>query len=239
MSEKTDAKTVEMTINGRTGTFPAGMTILEAARHVGIHIPTLCYSEAVSQYGSCRLCVVEVSRRGRKRYVISCMHPVGSFEVRTDCPEVLEARRSILEFLLARSPNSPELKALYRQYARDAQPPYSIVGVHGESNCILCGLCVRACAEVVGASAVGFANRGIRKKVTPGLFRCSDVCIGCGTCVFVCPTDAIRVEEVNSVHMAHEWNQESDRRHCRVCGTVHVKPEFFEDLTALTPRSEG
>jgi NADH dehydrogenase/NADH:ubiquinone oxidoreductase subunit G len=239
MSEATESGMVQMTIDGKVGQFPAGMTILEAARNLGIDIPTLCYSEAVSQYGACRLCTVELIRRGKSRFVIACMHPVGPFEVKTDSTSVREARRTLVEFFLARSPNSPELKELHRRFGGDGTPPYSVAADFGETKCVLCGLCVRVCSEVIGASAVGFAKRGMAKMVAAGLMEWSETCIGCGTCVYVCPTNAIKVADINSVPTGHEWGHEHDHRQCRTCASIDARPEFFADLEALTLKPEG
>jgi NADH dehydrogenase/NADH:ubiquinone oxidoreductase subunit G len=230
---------VTMTIDGRSGEFPADMTILEAARSMGVEIPTLCYSEAVSQYGACRLCTVEIVRRGRSRYVISCMHPVGPFEVRTDSAGIRDARRTLVEFFLARNPKSPELNALYAKFGGTGKPPYTLASQFGETKCILCGLCVRVCAEVIGASAVGFARRGMAKKVAAGMMRWSETCIGCGSCVYVCPTNAIAVADINSVPTGHVWKHEQDHRQCRTCASIHAQPEYFPDMQALTLRPEG
>ncbi|MBM4356333.1 MAG: 4Fe-4S dicluster domain-containing protein, partial [Deltaproteobacteria bacterium] len=124
--------------------------------------------------------------------------------------------------------------ALYEEYG-GGKPPFSIRGGTGghKDNCILCGLCVRVCAEVIGADAIGFANRGMKKVATPGLMRDSDRCIGCATCVLICPTQAIRVEDINSIAIGHRWGHEADHRHCRLCGSIVSTPEFFTDLGAL------
>ncbi len=238
MSEITK-ETVKMTINGKEIELPSDMTILEAARHVGVPIPTLCFSESVTQYGACRFCTVEVTKRGRKKYVVACLHPVGDLEVRTDTEEIRQARKTLLEFYLARSPQAPELLELYREYGGGDSAPFSIVDNHGEDNCILCGLCARVCDEIVGAAAVGFAGRGIKKEVAPGMLRASDKCIGCGTCVYVCPTDSIRVADINSVYSEHKWPNELSHRHCRACAGIHVEPEFFKELEVLVQVPKG
>ena len=149
---------VVMQIDGKEVKASDDMTVLQAARAAGIHIPTLCHHEKLEPFGGCRMCMVEVETRGRKSYVVSCLYPVAKdLVVRTRSERVDKIRRVILEELLAHAPNSPELVALAREYRADRDRFDK-----DPSFCILCGLCVRYCAEVKQKNAVGFIENGAR-----------------------------------------------------------------------------
>ncbi|MHB1121201.1 MAG: 2Fe-2S iron-sulfur cluster-binding protein [Ramlibacter sp.] len=175
---------VVLQIDGREVTAGSDMTVLQAARAAGIHIPTLCHHEKLEPFGGCRMCMVEVEANGRKSYVVSCLYPVArNLVVRTRSQRVDKIRRVILEELLAHAPNSPELVELAREYKADAnrfdmEPSF----------CILCGLCVRYCAEVKGSHAVDFIERGAQREISfiPEIAR--KECWDCQECFALCPT---------------------------------------------------
>jgi NADH dehydrogenase/NADH:ubiquinone oxidoreductase subunit G len=181
---------VEFKINGEKVQAQEGWTILETARQHGLHIPTLCFHEAVQPSGACRLCVVELRQGDWSKIVISCMYPVApDLEVYTDSERVKNVRRWILEMLLAECPASPEI--------RELAASYGVTGtrfqVHDpEGDCILCGLCVRVCSEVVGANAISTVGRGVHKKIGAPYLEPTEDCVACGSCVTVCPTGAMR-----------------------------------------------
>jgi NADH dehydrogenase/NADH:ubiquinone oxidoreductase subunit G len=235
---------VSATINGQKVEFEDGTTVLEAIRSLGIHVPTLCYHEALTPYGACRLCVVEVVSGGRKRLAASCVYPLEEgLEVITDSPEVQKARKATMEFLLARSPNSAYLRERAASEFGISEPRF-VLEPEDQSDCILCGLCVRACAEIVGVSAIDFVQRGIKSQVEPPFFKGSDVCIGCGTCVLVCPTGYIQVEHIAKIAAAHEFPKigtEDVSDHavkCRVCGAYHLGPAYPKDYRKLFAGAE-
>jgi len=96
---------VKITINDKLLEVPEGTTVLEAARKVGIAIPTLCYYEAVKPYGGCRLCLVEITQGGRTQLTTSCTYPVSEgLSVITESPDITEARRLMIDLLLSRCP---------------------------------------------------------------------------------------------------------------------------------------
>ena len=108
---------VLFTIDGQKVKAQKGWTVLETARHYGIHIPTLCYHEAVRPSGACRLCVVEARHGERSKVVISCMYPpTNGVEIRTDTDRVMNVRRWILEMLLSECPASKEIADLAAEY---------------------------------------------------------------------------------------------------------------------------
>lgn len=180
---------IAFTINGKEIQGQEGWTVLEAARWHGIDIPTLCYHPAVEPYGACRLCVVEVDEGRRTRVVISCMYPIREgIKVQTDTPRVNNVRRWIVQLLVDESPASPQIQELARKFGVTPSR-FKKSGV--DFACHLCGLCVRACQEVVGTQVLTFSNRGLKKKVTSPFHQVSKECIRCGTCLYVCPTGAM------------------------------------------------
>jgi len=213
---------VKLTINGQEVEVEEGLSILEVASRMGIKIPTLCYHPAVSAYGACRLCTVEVNEGGLSRLTTSCTYSVKEgIKVKTDSEKVKKARRLIIEMLLARSPNVKVIQDLAKEMGvKKARFPQE------EEDCILCGLCVRVCKEVIGANAVGFANRGAKRKVTTPFEIQSDTCIGCGACAVVCPTQAIKIEDIEDKREIDVWHTELKRAKCERCGRY-----FFPEAT--------
>lgn len=193
-------------LNGRTRKASEGMTVLEASREARVEIPALCAHEALEPYGGCRLCIVEVRPRGSRKWriVASCLYPVSEgLEVRTNTERIDRLRRFLLELLLARSPSSLFVKEFAYRYGV-SKTRFAKVG----DNCILCGLCVRTCSEIVGSNAIGFSGRGIDRKVEPPYGYDRSRCIACGACTYVCPTGAVqmeheRVEELRKLESEH------------------------------------
>jgi bidirectional [NiFe] hydrogenase diaphorase subunit len=180
---------ITLTINGKKVRGQEGWTILDVARWNGIEIPTLCHHGALEPYGACRLCVVEVNDGKRSRVVISCMYPIRKgITVQTESPRVANVRRWIIQLLLDESPESPKIQELAKTFGVTPSR-FKKAGV--DFACHLCGLCVRACREVVGVQALTFANRGLAKEITSPFHAASKECIGCGTCTYVCPTGAM------------------------------------------------
>ena len=173
-------------IDGKAVKAAEGMTVLQAARLAGIAIPTLCDHPKLEPYGVCRICTVEVEVRGRKNYVVSCLYPVApDLVVRTRSEKVDKIRRVIVEELLAHAPNSPELMNLAQEYGADRDRFEK-----EPSFCILCGLCVRYCAEIKQKNAVGFIERGTRREISFIPEIASKECWDCQECFALCPTSA-------------------------------------------------
>jgi ferredoxin/glycine cleavage system H lipoate-binding protein len=183
---------ITLMVNGKKVKAQEGAILLEVLRKLSISIPTLCYHPDLTPQGSCRLCTVEVRENGRSQLVTSCNYPVrAGIDVRTHSRRVLRARRVLIELLLARCPQA----GIVRQLARELRVKKSRFRTFDpENTCILCGLCVRTCHEVVGASAIGFSSRGIDRKVGTPFHIDTDKCVACGACEYVCPTGAISME---------------------------------------------
>jgi NADP-reducing hydrogenase subunit HndD len=211
MAETTDAKQVTLRIDGRTVTVPRGVTIAQAAERIGVRIPTLCFHPRLSLPGACRVCIVDVKEMGH--YMAACSSTVwDGMVVRTNSPEIRQARRDIVELLLDNHPmdcqtcerdGNCELQnlayslgvreRLFEGARKDLPRDESSTAVIREPNkCILCGRCVRVCAEVQGVHNLSQQGRGFTTVVTPAHGQPMDesVCIQCGQCITVCPTAA-------------------------------------------------
>jgi formate dehydrogenase major subunit len=204
---------VNLTIDGKQLEVKEGTTVLNAARQAGIEIPTLCDHPELTPYGGCRLCLVEVE--GAKTLQPSCTMPASNnMVVKTDTEKIREARKFVLTMIFSERnhfcpycqvsggdcelQNSAYAEGMthwpiqpnWKPYPVDASHPY-IVMEH--NRCILCRRCVRACGELVGNFTLGFEERGAESALVAdiGLPLGDSSCIGCGTCVQVCPTGAL------------------------------------------------
>ncbi len=179
---------ITLRINGVQVSVDDGTNLLDAARFLGIPIPTLCHMDGLSPYGACRLCVVEIGEESRSRLVTSCTYPAEEgLEVRTGSARVVRARKMIVELLLASCPQSKVVQDLASGY-----------DVHQQrfrqefEDCILCGRCVRMCEEQMMAKAIGFSGRGEKRNIGTPFDRKSEVCRLCGGCLYVCPACQLR-----------------------------------------------
>jgi bidirectional [NiFe] hydrogenase diaphorase subunit len=183
---------IQLNIDGREVKAEEGMTVLEAARSVGISIPTLCHHEKLEPYGACRLCIVELESRGGSKIVVSCVYPVEKdLVVRTRSEKIDRIRKMILELQMAHAPDSFILQELAKEYGADKNRFEK-----EPSFCIHCGLCVRYCAEVKKKNAVGFVDRGIRKEISFIPEIASKECWSCKECFELCPTEALQAAYV-------------------------------------------
>lgn len=176
---------IRLTINNQSMEVLEGTTLLQAIEKAGVKIPTLCHHKALTPYGACRLCVVEVQAPGRPATIqAACSCPaLEGFAVLTHTDRVLRARRIVAELLLARCPEAEPIRRIATE-----------LGVHEprirkkNDDCIYCGLCVRMCRERMGRTAIGFSGRGPRKKLEPPFGKHNPICWTCGACDFICPT---------------------------------------------------
>lgn len=222
---------VPITIDGQMVQIDSGAPIMDAAKKAGVVIPTLCYHEALKPYGSCRLCMVEMIINKQRRLVTACSFPVeGGMEVFTDTAKLRQFRRMMIELLLAKGPDVSSLHAMAKQMGIQS----SRFKKQDTTECILCGLCVRFCEEVVGVSAIGLVNRGIDREVATPFKVASDVCIGCGSCTYICPAGCIEMvpdKKIPHMHIMkmgqHSLNACINEFQCETCP---VEKEFFEDM---------
>jgi NADH dehydrogenase/NADH:ubiquinone oxidoreductase subunit G len=214
-------------IDGREFKAEKGQTILQVAKENGIDIPTLCHHEAIEPYGACRLCIVEISRGGRSRIVTSCLYPVEEgLEVKTSSPRVISNRKVILELLLARCSKNKVIKELASQMGIE-QPSFKPEYLE-DNDCIVCGLCVRTCEQVVGVSAISLVNRGITKEPASPFLESATACIGCGSCYYICPTGAIKMEDRGDTRIIYNWKVEFKLKKCKVCGNYWAPEKQLE-----------
>jgi NADH dehydrogenase/NADH:ubiquinone oxidoreductase subunit G len=185
-----------VTIDGEQFEAQVGETILQVARRADIWIPTLCHHDALEDFASCRICIVEIDRGGWWQTVTACNYPVRrDLTVRVNSERAIRARQGVMQLLLARCPESVDLADLaVRMGVRST--PYPHV-TEAQRNCILCGRCVRVCAQKIGASAISPVGRSVERAVAAPFRMPSDDCIGCGACAMICPmgTIVIRIHE--------------------------------------------
>ncbi len=188
---------VKVTIDGKQVEVLEDTTILKAAEKAGVWIPTMCHCDYIEPYGVCRLCSVEVIRGKRSRLVTACNYPVREgLTVRTTSDKVKWIRKMIMELMLSRWPNVPAVKDMAVQLGIEKPRFESLEKDEAEDACILCGMCVNVCKDLVGASVLGFANTGIDRQVVLPYNEKSDQCIACGACAYVCPTGHIKVKSL-------------------------------------------
>ncbi len=221
---------IDLTIDGLAVKSQPGLSLLLAARAQGIDIPTLCYHDDLKPEGQCRLCVVEIGPPGRTRLVNSCSYPVESgLIVQTASEKVRRSRALVLELLLARTPKATLIQELAAQYGVYES---RFKTDNPEELCILCGLCVRTCREVVGVSAISMAYRTPGKVVATPFNEDSAACIGCGSCVFICPTNVIAYEEKDGVRTV--WGRRFELQPCNVCGSYIAPKAQLEHWAKIT-----
>lgn len=219
---------VNLQINGRAVTVPDGYTIMEAAKTLGIKIPGLCQMEGVHQFGSCRICVVEVT--GAKTLQASCLAKVAEgMVVQTNTQKVRKARRVLYELLL--SDHDKDCLSCTRNQSCELQELGKILGVsesrfngeHSEFNidssvsitrnmskCVLCRRCVTVCNEIQGTGILNAQNRGFQTVIGPAMdLKLGTVgCVFCGQCTVVCPVGALK--ETDAIKPV--WNALSDKK---------------------------
>ena len=212
---------LNVTIDGIKVSVPDGSTILQAAKEVGVNIPTLCYHPDQSVKANCRVCVCEVE--GNRLLQAACSQPVmEGMVIRTRTPKVIEARKTILELILSHHPQdclncirneNCELQSLAAEYCiRDNPFENKVRGIAKDvstpslfrdpDKCVLCRRCIEACTVIQTVNALGIENRGSHAMVVPSMGKdlIDSPCIMCGQCIHACPVGAIgEVEEIDKL----------------------------------------
>lgn len=247
--------TISVTLNGRQVAAEPGQTIMALADAHGVPVPRLCHYPLLKPSGGCRLCVVQV--RGARNLVAACTTPVtDGMEIQTESADVVESRRESLDLLVSNHPldcfaceatgdcrlqdyayqygiREGSYKGAHRQVDVDDSNPFFRIDY---DKCVLCGICVRMCDEVMGYGAIDFTHRGFDTLVgTPyGVTLKETSCVFCGNCVQGCPVGALVPQSV--VGKARAWEMKSVRSICPYCGVgcaldVHVKGDKVVSVT--------
>jgi NADH dehydrogenase/NADH:ubiquinone oxidoreductase subunit G len=207
---------IELVMNGLETKAEEGWTLLETARFYGLAIPTLCWMDGLTPWGGCRLCLVEIGEAPRAKLVSSCTYPAEpGLVVRTDTKRVIEARRMMIELMLSTAPMSKKIQDLASKFGvtRQRFTPRN-------EECVYCGLCVRMCDEQMDARAIGFQNRGFKRKISTPFDLRSEECRLCGGCLYVCPACSARCGGPNA-----------DTDICNAC--LQVEPTCLEEYDEL------
>ena len=207
-------KTVSLIIDGITVEVPKGTTVLEAARKIGIEIPTLCFLKDVNNPACCRVCLVEV---GPKLIASCALVAEDGMKVLTNTKKVRDARKTVVQLILSnhkrectsctRNENCELQKLAKELNIRDIEYEGEISQgeidcssasvVRDSEKCILCGRCISTCSKVQTVNAIGWARRGFNTRVSSPYERplADTVCINCGQCIMACPTGALHEKE--------------------------------------------
>ena len=206
-------------------------TVLNAARAVGIPIPTLCYHPALKSSGTCKLCAVEVTETGgRQTIMLSCLLKAKEgMIIRNDTQRVTEAIHKAVERLYALAPMSQRIQEIAADQGVDLPP--------AADGCILCRLCIRVCEDVVGPNVLHMVKINGRSRVEPVPGKC----IGCGTCANICPTQVIRIVDQGDTRKVFIRDQLIGRtplERCQGCGKYYASEkqvEWVEQRTGPHP----
>jgi NADH-quinone oxidoreductase subunit G len=203
------ADLIKLTIDGRQVQAPPGTLVIDAAKTMGTEIPAFCYYEGLTLQAACRMCLVEVEKM--PKLMTACTLPVAEgMVVRTETPQVAQARKSMLELLLTNHPldcpvcdkgGECELQDMVFRYGagesryteekvHTPEKQFSPVVFFDAPRCILCFRCVRICNEGLGVGALGVINRGVLSEIGPNQGDHLE-CDECGACIDICPVGAL------------------------------------------------
>ena len=256
---------VTLEIDGVAITVPAGTSVMRAAAEAGVNVPKLCATDSLEPFGSCRLCLVEIEKDGRKMkgYPASCTTPCESgMKVQTQTPKLAEIRRGVMELYISDHPldcltcptnGNCELQDMagtvglrevrygyegenHLQMKKDESNPYF---TYDPSKCIVCNRCVRACEETQGTFALTIDGRGFGARVSAGQLDSfmESECVSCGACVEACPTATLTEKSVIMLGQA----EHSTVTTCAYCGVgCSFKAEMKgNEVVRMVPYKDG
>lgn len=255
---------ISLTIDGKQVQVEEGKTVLEAAKSIGIDIPTLCHDPRLKPHGSCRICVVEIEG-AKSGLTTSCTAPVSEgMNVSTESEKVVNARRDILDLMLANHPldcmtcqqaGKCTLQDLCYKYDvkessfKGDKKKFEIDDSNNfyysdQEKCILCGKCVYVCSELQCTNAINFSERGFDTHIAAPFEEKleTSTCVSCGNCVSVCPVGALVPK---SKEKFRYWETKPVRTTCSYCGVgcqmdLLVKDDkVVEVQPAMGPSNEG
>lgn len=219
---------IQMTINGKPVKAHKEEMILSVMRRANIDVPALCQHDALEPTGSCRLCIVEITRAewdGWTKHVTSCLYPAeDGLIINSHTTQVQEIRKTILDLYLARCPESDVIARLAEEHGV-TKTSYDIIP-DGDS-CIMCYACTGIC-EVLGKSAISAVMRGHKKVIATPFGEEPPDCIGCLSCANICPTDVIPFADKNGKRTI--WNKQFDLVPCKSCGSKTITRDFADYL---------
>ena len=258
--KKSSEKLIDLNIDGIDITVPEGTSIMRAASEAGVNVPSLCATDSLDPFGSCRLCLVEIE--GKRGYPASCTTPVEQdLKVHTQTPKLADIRKGVMELYISDHPldcltcatnGDCELQDMagavglrdvrygydgenHLQSEKDTSNPYF---TFDPSKCIVCSRCVRACEEVQGTYALTIDGRGFESKVSAGDKDFLDSeCVSCGACVQACPTATL----VENTIIDHGQPERSVTTTCAYCGVgCSFNAEMQgEEVVRMTPNKDG
>ena len=223
------AELIPVVIDGKQIQVPYDTQLLQACRQAGSHVPTLCHNENLKPYGVCRICTVEINEGRRPRLVPACVYTIRKpATVVTDNEVIRKHRSMLLKLQLARCSQEKVVQDLAAQYGVEAPPERFRIE---EKKCILCGLCVQTCRDIVGVAAIAFEGRGENRKVTTPFDAENPICIACGACAYICPTQCIGFGDKDGKRHLEKWHREVEMLVCEKCGKQWM-PDAFAHVMA-------
>jgi ferredoxin len=222
--EQGEGGMARISINGKAHEVPEGQRLLAVLGEIGVKVPNLCFHHALTPSAACRLCVVEIKQTGKPpRARLACASRVKpDMAITTESALIHQLRSTAIGNLLKMAPHADAVHRIGQEFG--------IATGERPDGCIRCRLCVRACSEIIGAGALKMESRGPLKYVAPSE---RGTCIGCLTCVNICPTDAIGFDDkegVRTISIRDEVIGRHALERCEVCGRLFATKKFLEHV---------
>ena len=216
---------VKVIINGKECIAEKGKFLIDIAKDNRIGIPHLCHHEALRGLNACRLCIVEVTEGSKTRVVTSCTFPATKdLIVETNTEKLKNMRKMLLALLRAETPDNLQVTKLIKAFGAADSSRFEMN--HG-NECVMCGLCAKACEEV-GCFAIATVQRGTAKKIATPYETASSECIGCGSCAYICPTECIKMEDKAGIR--NIWGKDFKMLQCECCNEYYITEEYHKHV---------